>query len=257
MPRPEISVVAAGGCGPAGKAIYSLLKLIPGRAKGWLGPRGFEQLEDLGAELGDIACSQGQDHVARAGSRGYGGCGVLKRGDVGGGLAGSRGDAASQHLTRDPRNGRFAGGVDIQHEHGVCSAEGGAELLHERLGAGVAMRLEDRVDAAVTALARGGKSGADFSGVMGVVVNDSDAAHLSLNVEAAVHAAKALQGCANIVRANVESDTNGNGCGGVPHIVSAGDVQAELAQIAIAKMDVEAAEGDGSRGLHIACGGCG
>src|SRR5581483_3502420 len=175
MPRPEISVVAAGGCGPAGKAIYSLLKLIPGRAKGWLGPRGFEQLEDLGAELGDIACSQGQDHVARAGSRG---------------------DAASQHLTRDPRDGRFAGGVDIQHEHGVCRAEGGAEFLHERLGAGVAMRLEDNVDAAVTALARGGKSGANFSGVMGVVVNDSDAAHLSLNVEAAVHAAKALQSCA-------------------------------------------------------------
>jgi hypothetical protein len=55
------------------------------------------------------------------------------------------------------------------------------------------MRLEHRDDAAAVQRARGGEGGADFRGMVAVVVNDFDAARHPLALEAPLDADESLQ----------------------------------------------------------------
>jgi len=173
---------------------------------------GFEGGEDLGAELGDGAGAEGEDHVAGAGVGGDGGdCGgeIRRAGDLG------ALDAGGEALGGDALDGLFAGSVDGQDSEGVCVPEGGGKLGHEVGGAGVTVGLEEDVDALVTALAGGGEGGANLGGVVAVIVNDGDAGGFALALEAAVHAAEVSQAFGDLFGGDGELVGDGDGGGGV------------------------------------------
>src|SRR5271157_6627465 len=97
--------------------------------------------------------------------------------------------------------------------------------------------------AAEPALAGRGQGGSDLGGMVTVIVNHADSGSLASKLEAAIDAAEAVEGRANLVRGNVERGSDGNGCGGIEHVVNAGDVQGELAQVLRFVGDAEMAEG--------------
>ena len=80
---------------------------------------------------------------------------------------------------------------------------------------------------AVAALAGGGQGGANLGGVVAVVVDDGDAAGLAAQLEAAVDAAKMVEALGDFVGGNFKLVGDGDGGGGVEHVVAAGDVEFE------------------------------
>lgn len=147
-------------------------------------------LEEKRGGLGDVAGAEGKDEVAFRGAGGYGlGGGWEVWGEVGRGAFGL--DGGGEDLAGDAGEGRFAGGVDGDEFDGVGVAESGGEVVKEVAGARVAVWLEEDVDAPVAKFAGGGKGGADFGGVVAVVVDDGDAAGGAFVLEAAVDAAEA------------------------------------------------------------------
>ena len=84
-------------------------------------------------------------------------------------------------LARDARHGQLAGGEDVHDAQDVGGVEGAPELARERLGAAVAVRLEDADDALEVELGGGGERDGDLGGVVAVVVDDGharDVAHV-------------------------------------------------------------------------------
>ena len=141
----------------------------------------------------------------------------------------------ARSLSRDAFDGLLAGGVNIQHEQRVGIGEGGGELVHQVAGAGVAMRLEDDVDLAKSALARGGQRGPNLGGMVAVVVDHADARGLAAQLEAAVDAAEAARArCESASTGMSSPSSNRNGGRGIQHVVSARDMQSEFAQVLFA-----------------------
>ena len=64
-----------------------------------------------------------------------------------------------------------------------------------------------------------------------VIVNHADARRLAFQLEAPVHAAKTIQRGTDLLRRNVERDTNRNRGSRVQHVVRARDVQRKFAEI--------------------------
>ena len=87
------------------------------------------------------------------------------------------------------------------------------------------MGLEDDVDALVAALAGGGEGGANFGGVVAVVVDDGDAAGLAAKLEAAIDTAEVAEALGNLVGGDFELAGDGDGGSGVEHVVAAGDME--------------------------------
>ena len=100
--------------------------------------------------------------------------------------------------------------------------EGAREIVPEMLRAGVAMRLEQHEQAIEFAAARGFERGANFRGMMAVIVHDRDVVHRAFNVEAAADAGKFRQAFANQVGGDVQIEADSSRGGSVPHIVDAG-----------------------------------
>ena len=84
--------------------------------------------------------------------------------------------ALGQRLRRDAFDGLLRCGINIQQMHRIGLMKCAREIVHQRLRAGVAMGLEQHVDAAIAAGARGGQSRANLGGMMTVIVDDGDAA---------------------------------------------------------------------------------
>ena len=138
--------------------------------------------------------------------------------------------ALGETLGGDAGDRLFAGGVDGQDDDCVGVAECGAELFEQIAGAGVAVRLEDDMDAFVSALARGSERGANFRGMVAVVVDDGDAAGLTTLLEATVDAAETAEAFGDFFGRDFELVRDGYGGGGVEHVVAAGHVQIERAE---------------------------
>ena len=98
-----------------------------------------------------------------------------------------------QQFRSDAGKRLFAGSVDRQHEYAVRVGERSAKLVEQVAGAAIAMRLEDNVNASMTAFARGGKCSANLGGVVAVVVDHGNAARLSANLKTPINAAKKLE----------------------------------------------------------------
>ena len=139
-------------------------------------------------------------------------------------------------------DGLLAGGVDGEDADGVGVSECAGELVHKVEGTGVAVGLEDDVNLAVAALAGGGKGGANLGGVMAVVVDDGDAAGGAAKLKAPVDAAEVTEALGNFVGGNFKLAGDGDGGGGVEHIVASGNVELEGAEGAGDGVDEEAGE---------------
>ena len=191
--------------------------------------------------MGDVSCAQGENHVSFFGLRGNDVCSFGEESDVAGVLAPVFFNTLGQGFSRNAGNGLFAGGVDVEHDEGVGIGEGLGEFLHQCLGTGVAVGLEDNVNAAVAALAGGGERGEDLGGVMAVIVDHTYAGCASAKLEAAVYTAETVERAADVAKFDVQACADGDGRGGVQYVVGAGNVQREFAQIFSAIGDLEAA----------------
>ena len=93
-----------------------------------------------------------------------------------------------------PGIGIFAGRIDVQDQGRVRGVERFGELSGEFAGPGKQVRLEENVHLVLPGHGPcGGQGGADFRGVVGVVVVDADAAALALELEAAGGAGEVRQ----------------------------------------------------------------
>ena len=100
-------------------------------------------------------------------------------------LVSGRADGFGQPFAGDALDRLLARGVDIGDHQNVRLIEGAAEIVPEMLRARVAVRLKEHEQALVTAAARGFERGANFGGMMAVVVNQRDAAEDAFDFEAA------------------------------------------------------------------------
>src|SRR5262249_44454286 len=95
----------------------------------------------------------------------------------------------------------------------------------------VTMWLKDHVNLLESTLSRGSQGGADFSGMMAVIVHDTHSIDLAFELEAAVHASKLRKGFGDFFCRDVQSHAGCNRGRGVQHIVVAGHVEIELSNL--------------------------
>src|SRR5580658_6127996 len=107
-----------------------------------------------------------------------------------------------QDFARDAFDGLLACGVNVEDEQRIGVGEGGRESFHQVARARVAMRLEDDVNLAKTALPRRGQRGLDLSGMVPVIVDHTHARVAPAQLEAPVNAAELVERRANLLDAN-------------------------------------------------------
>ena len=78
-----------------------------------------------------------------------------------------------QRLAGDAFDGFFRGGIDIADEHQIGGLKDFSEIIGKRLGAGVAVRLEQNDEPLRLERARGLQGGGEFGRVMSVVIHDA------------------------------------------------------------------------------------
>src|SRR5664279_3066186 len=93
------------------------------------------------------------------------------------------------------------------------------------------MRLKDDVDLSESALTRRRQRGTNLRGMVPIVVDHGYAVGAALDLKPPVYAVKFLQSFADLLHRDVESKPDGDGGGGIAHIVLAWNVQMKFAQI--------------------------
>ena len=121
--------------------------------------------------------------------------------------------------------------------------EGVGEFVHQQLRPGVAMRLEDHVDLAITALPGCGQRGANLGGMMSVVVKHTHPGGLATPLETAFHSPEILERGTNLLDLDVEANSNRNRRRGIQNVVYARHVETELTKILATVRYVETADG--------------
>ena len=99
-------------------------------------------------------------------------------------------DRVGDRLAANARQGGFARRVNIGDDDMIGVVESRAEFVPQRLGAGIAMRLEHRQDAFAAGRARGRERGANLGRMMRVVVDEEKAIALIFDLEAAARVAE-------------------------------------------------------------------
>ena len=92
------------------------------------------------------------------------------------------------------------------------------------------MGLEDTPEGAVGNIGCGAQGGSDLRGVMGVVVDDSDPAHVSLVLKAPVRSPEAIKRIPDDVSVYGQQVRQGSRGQGIVQIVFSGHLQGELPQ---------------------------
>ena len=113
-------------------------------------------------------------------------------------------DGLRQRLARDALDGLLARGIDVRQHQNVGLIERAAEILPEMLRARVAVRLEEHQQALVTAAARRFERGANFGGMMAVVVDQRDAVDDALDFKPPPTPRKFLEPRADQIRGNIQ-----------------------------------------------------
>src|ERR1700757_3241916 len=91
-------------------------------------------------------------------------------------------------VSGDPRDGRFACGINVRHKDEIRPIKSRSELLLERLCACVAMRLKHHDEPLMLKRARGLKRRLDFGGMMTVVVHHRVSLGLQLDFKSSLGA---------------------------------------------------------------------
>src|SRR5256885_4384486 len=97
----------------------------------------------------------------------------------------------------DAGDGIFAGCVNIREDKNIGLIEGFGEIVPGMLGAREAMRLKKNEKTIELAAARGVERGANFRGVMAVIVDDGNVGDDTFDVEAAADSGKFGKAFAN------------------------------------------------------------
>jgi hypothetical protein len=202
----------------------------------------FEERQNFRCELGDGARSQGQDCFSGL-CHGHGGLRRLLKGTcIVGRCSTASANARGKLLSGNTWQGGFASSVNIEYEDGVGQCKRFSEVFHQGLGAGIAMGLKDDVNPFIAALAGGGQRSANFGGMVPVIVNDRDPVRLSAKLKPPVHSPEACKGVANVVWTQIQSHSDCDGSSGIAHVVNAGNLKLELAQVGCAKAHAKTAE---------------
>ena len=130
-------------------------------------------------------------------------------------------DFCGQILSGDAGDGLFAGGVNGKDADSIGVSKCTAELVQKIKGAGVAVGLEEDVDLAVAALAGGGEGGANFGGMVAVVVDHGDAAGGATKLKAPINSSEVIEARGDLIGGNFKLAGDGNGGGGVEDVVAA------------------------------------
>src|ERR1700687_79209 len=138
------------------------------------GVRGPQQNHELVAGAADVACANGQDGVERTRFAQQILDAFLHGAKVRDIFVPGFANGVSQRFAGDAGDGRLAGGVDVREHQHVGLVEGAAEFVPEMLRARVAVRLEEHQQTIEFANARRFECGANFGGVMAVIVNHRD-----------------------------------------------------------------------------------
>src|SRR5713101_785421 len=148
---------------------------------GMLGP---QQNHEFVAGAADVAGTDGQDGVERTRFAQQVLDAFLHGAKVEHVFVASLANGGGQGFAGDAGDSRLAGGVNVgEHQH-VSLIKGAAEFVPQMLRARVTVRLEEQQQAIELANARGFERGADFGGVMAVIVDHGNVVDRAFNVEA-------------------------------------------------------------------------
>src|SRR5207249_9517872 len=147
-----------------------------------------------------------------------------------------------QCLARYAFDRLLAGGIDIQNDQAVRVLKRSCKLVHQITGSGIAMRLEDHMNLAKATLPGGGKGGANFRGMVAVVIDYADPRNLAPQLEATVDAVEVFESRANLLDLEIQANPNGNGRRRVEDVVGSGNAQPELSQVGSTVDHVETAD---------------
>ena len=151
-------------------------------------------------------------------------------------------DFCGQILSGDAGDGLLTGGVDGEHVDGVGVSKCTAELVQKIKGAGVAVGLEDDEDAAMATLPRGCEGGANFGGMVAVVVDHGDAAGGATKLKAPINSSEVIEAFGNFIGGNFKLAGDGDGGGGVENVMASRDMEFEGAERSGNGVDEEAGE---------------
>ena len=98
-----------------------------------------------------------------------------------------------------PSMRRFAGGVNIEDDQRVGILKRGGKFVHEIAGASVAVRLKYDMDFAEATLPGRRQRGANFGGMVAVVIDHADPGGLASQLESSVHTAEVFESAADVV----------------------------------------------------------
>src|SRR4029077_536962 len=151
---------------------------------GMLGP---QQNHEFVAGTADVAGADGQDGVERTRFAQQVLDGFLHGAEVRDIFVPGFANGIGQSFAGDAGDWRLAGGVDVREHQHIGLIEGAAEFVPEMLRARETVRLEEHQQAIEFADARGFEGGANFSGVMAVVVDHRNVVDHAFDVEAPAH----------------------------------------------------------------------
>src|ERR1700677_4029921 len=135
-------------------------------------------------------------------------------------LVARRADGFGQNFAVDAFDRSFPGRLNFRLPQNIGLIERATKIFPEKLGARITVRLKQHEQAFVTATARGFERGANFGGMMAVIVNQGDAAKLAFDFEAPAYAGKLCEARANQVCRDVERKAHGGSRSGVAHVVN-------------------------------------
>src|SRR5713226_9549745 len=145
----------------------------------------FQQNQEFIACPADAACADGKNSVTWALLFQQILDALLHRVKIVDVLVAGLANGAGQRFAGHTRDGRFAGGIDIEQHENIGLIESAAEFVPKVLGAGVPMRLKEHEHAIEFAPARRFERGANLDGVMTVIIDHGDVIDDALDIKAA------------------------------------------------------------------------
>ena len=142
------------------------------------------------------------------------------------------GDALAQCVGTDPESIGLSCRIDRRQDDSVRKGEGFGESVHQCLGPGVGMGLEDAPDLVVRIILRGLQSRPDLCRMMGIVVDHGSAAsQLSFDLEPAVGTVEFQKASAAFVHGRAHQVGCGDGADGIVYVVFTGDAELKAAHV--------------------------
>ena len=136
-------------------------------------------------------------------------------------------DLFGQGAGADPEIVGLPGGVYFGKDHVIRQSQSLGKFIHQSLGPGVSVGLEDAPELSVRVIKRGPQRCLDLCGVMRIVVDDCEAVPASQDLEAPLGSGIARQSCRCVLAVNAKAVCRSRCREGVVDIVLAGNSQSD------------------------------